>query len=96
MDQDAGEWMIPASRTKTARPTDELNHLWIQEYTLPGEGGGKPVWTVFDPDGHVLGFMETPAGLRVFQIGEDHILGYVTDELGVEYVQVWSLSRWGG
>ena len=45
--------------------------------------------------GHVLGFMETPAGLRVFQIGEDYILGYATDELGVEYVQLWSLSRAG-
>ncbi len=75
---------------------DELNHLWVQEYTLPGEGGPNPVWTVFDPDGHVLGYVETPAGLRIFQIGEDHILGYATDELGVEYVQVWSLSRSGG
>lgn len=75
---------------------DELNHLWVQEYTLPGEGGPNPVWTVFDPEGHVLGFMETPAGLRIFQIGADYILGYATDELGVEYVQVWSLSRSGG
>ncbi|MCY3808843.1 MAG: hypothetical protein OXG58_05370 [Gemmatimonadetes bacterium] len=74
---------------------DELNHLWIQEYTLPGQGRGNPVWTVFDPEGHVLGLMETPAGLRVYQIGEDYILGYTTDELGVEYVQVWSLSRSG-
>ena len=75
---------------------DALNHLWVQEYALPGEGGPNPVWTVFDPEGHVLGFMETPAGLRIFQIGEDYILGYATDELGVEYVQVWSLSRSGG
>lgn len=57
---------------------DELDHLWIQEYTLPGEAGPNPIWTVFDPGGHVLGFMETPAGLRVFQIGEDYILGYAT------------------
>lgn len=76
--------------------TDELNHLWVQEYTLPGEAGPNPVWTVFDPEGHVLGFMDTPAGLRVFEIGEDYLLGYATDELGVEYVQVWSLSRSGG
>ena len=75
---------------------DELDHLWVQEYTLPGEAGPNPVWTVFDPEGHVLGFMDTPAGLRVFEIGEDYLLGYATDELGVEYVQVWSLSRSGG
>ena len=75
---------------------DELDHLWVQEYTLPGEAGPNPVWTVFDPEGHALGFMDTPAGLRVFEIGEDYLLGYATDELGVEYVQVWSLSRSGG
>ena len=75
---------------------DELNHLWVQEYNLPGEEGPNPVWTVFDSEGHVMGFMETPAGLRIFQIGADYILGYATDELGVEYVQMWSLSRSGG
>ena len=72
---------------------DEVDHLWIQEYTLPGEAGPNPVWTVFDPEGHVLGFMDTPAGLRIFEIGEDYLLGYATDELGVEYVQLWSLNR---
>lgn len=75
---------------------DELDHLWVQEYFLPEEAGPNPIWTVFDPEGHVLGFMETPAGLRIFQIGADYILGYATDELGVEYVQMWSLSRSGG
>ena len=75
---------------------DELDHLWVQEYFLPEEAGPNPIWTVFDPEGNVLGFMETPAGLRIFQIGADYILGYATDELGVEYVQVWSLSRSGG
>lgn len=75
---------------------DELDHLWVQEYILPEEAGPNPIWTVFDPGGHVLGFMETPAGLRIFQIGADYILGYATDELGVEYVQAWSLSRSGG
>ena len=75
---------------------DELDHLWVQEYFLPEEAGPNPIWTVFGPEGHVLGFMETPAGLRIFQIGADYILGYATDELGVEYVQLWSLSRSGG
>ena len=45
----------------------------------------------------MLGFVETPAGLQdIYEIGEDYILGRATDELGVEYVQVWSLSRSGG
>lgn len=51
--------------------------------------------TVFDPEGQVLGFMETPAGLGIFEIGDDYILGLARDDLGVEYVQVWSLERSG-
>ena len=40
--------------------------------------------------------METPPGLEVFEIGEDYVLGLVEDELGVEYVQLWSLDRGAG
>ena len=45
------------------------------------------------PGGHVLGYLETPSGLRIFEIGEDYILGRVWDELGVESVRVWPLER---
>ena len=72
---------------------DALGHLWVEEYDLPGEQRPNPLWTVFDPEGGVLGFVETPAGLNIFEIGADYILGRATDDLGVEYVQVWSLSR---
>lgn len=74
---------------------DALGHLWVREYDLPGEERAKPLWTVFDPDGRVLGFVETPPGLRIHEIGEDHILGRSTDDVGVEYVQVWRLNRAG-
>ena len=75
---------------------DALGHLWVQEYDLPAEERTNPLWTVFDPEGRVLGFVETPARLGIYEIGEDYILGRATDDLGVEYVQVWSLSRSGG
>ena len=78
-----------------AAMSDLADHLWVREYNLPGEGDAKPAWTVFDPDGQVLGFMETPAGLSIFEVGEDYILGLTRDDLGVEYVQVWSLERPG-
>ena len=88
---------IPLPETHPAFVTaiaDALDHLWVQEYRLPGEGDGKPVWTIFDPEGRVLGFVETPAGLTdIYEIAENSILGRVTDELGVEYVQVWPLRR---
>ena len=78
-----------------AAMSDLADHLWVREYSLPGEGHPNPVWTVFDPEGQVLGFTETPAGLSIFEIGEGYILGLARDDLGVEYVQLWSLERSG-
>lgn len=73
--------------------TDPLNHLWVREATLPGTDRPAPLWTVFDEEGWALGFIETPDGLTVFEIGADYLVGLVADELGVESVQVWALER---
>lgn len=74
---------------------DALDHLWVREYPVPGEGTTGPLWTVFDPDGLVLGFVETPEELEVCEIGEDYILGRAESYLGVESVQTWPLDRTG-
>ena len=74
---------------------DALGYLWVAEFKLPDAPYEGTVWTVFDPDGRALGFVETPGGFGVFEIGEDYILGSTTDELGVEYVQLRELSRSG-
>lgn len=66
--------------------SDRAGYLWVRAYEAA-------VWTVFDSEGRVQGIVETPAGLRIFEIGEDYLLGWVSDELGVEYVQLWSLTR---
>ncbi len=76
--------------------SDAAGNLWVREYDFPREERPAPLWTVFDPEGRVLGFVETPKGLRIDQIGEDYILGHFRDELEVEYVQVWPLERSGG
>lgn len=73
--------------------SDALNHLWVQEFEPPGEELPGVLWTVFDPDGRVLGFVETPDDLEIYEIGEDYILGRARDELDVEFVQLWSLAR---
>ena len=73
--------------------TDPLDHLWVREATLPGMDRPAPLWTVFDPEGQALGFIETPDGLTVYEIGADYLLGRATDEMGVESVQVWGLER---
>ncbi len=72
---------------------DVLDHLWVREATLPGMDRPAPLWTVFNAEGRVLGFIETPEGLTVLEIGADYILGQAADDLGVESVQVWPLER---
>ena len=76
--------------------TDARDHLWVEEYESPAEEEPGALWTVFDPEGRALGFVELPKGLRVHEIGEDYILGRALDELDVEYIQVWALERLGG
>lgn len=73
--------------------TDPLDHLWVREARLPGIDLPAPLWTVFDPEGRALGFIETPDGLTVYEIGADYLLGLATDEMGVESVQLWELER---
>ena len=72
---------------------DAAGHLWVREYDIPGEVRSAPLWTVFDRAGRVLGFVETPSGLAVREIGDDYILGRTVDDLGVESIQVWPLER---
>ena len=79
----------------TSLVVDALDYLWVQEYEFPGEERPGSLWTVFDPAGRVLGFVETPHGLQVFEIGENYILGHAMDELDVESVQLWPLERSG-
>ena len=74
---------------------DALHHLWVEEFEPPGEEQPGVLWTIFDPGGRVLGFVETPEDLEIYEIGEDYILGRTRDELDVEYVQLWSLDRAG-
>ncbi len=72
---------------------DRLAYLWVREYRLPGEA--DRLWTVFDPEGRVLGFFEMPGSFSVEEIGEDYILGTREDALGIEYVESWPLDRSG-
>ena len=73
---------------------DRAGYLWVREYRA--SDAGDAVWAVFDQEGRIQGLVETPAGLEVFEIGEDYLLGRATDDLGVESVQLWSLSREAG
>ncbi|MGD2153322.1 MAG: hypothetical protein PVG79_08630 [Gemmatimonadales bacterium] len=70
---------------------DSEANLWVEEYRRPGDD--QPRWTVFDPQGVMLGTVETPPNLEVYQVASDFVLGRRTDELGVESVQLYKLKR---
>ena len=74
---------------------DTAGYLWVRE-PAPADADEAEVsrtWQVFDPDGVWLGRFETPAGLRVTEIGEDYLLGIVRDDFDVEYVRMYRLER---
>ncbi len=73
--------------------SDAVSHIWVAEYEFSEEERPPRLWTVFNPEGQVLGYVETPEGLWVHEIGEHYILGTTFDELDVEHVQLWALAR---
>lgn len=72
---------------------DETGHLWVEEYLRPGDE--QPLWTVFSPEGKMLGDVETPPDLQLVQVGRDFVLGVRKDTLGVEHVQLYNLIKPG-
>lgn len=68
----------------SALQVDALGRVWLAEY-LP-RPDAPTAWTVFTPQGAVMGRVEVPAGLEVRDIGADYVLGIMRDELDVPYV----------
>jgi hypothetical protein len=72
---------------------DARAYLWVQEYARPGAERDR--WLVYDPGGRLLGMVTSPSDLRVFEIGEDYLLGTWRDDLDVEHVQLYELIKPG-
>ncbi len=69
--------------------------VWVREYPRPG--GNEQEWLVFDRSGRfecrvVLPFAEP---WNLFEIGADYVLGKELDELEVEHVRRYAVSRPG-
>jgi len=70
---------------------DSEGNIWLGHYAI---ADGDPVaWTVFDPQGHVIGDMATPAAFEVLGIDSASMVGVASDSLGVERVQVLRLRK---
>jgi hypothetical protein len=70
---------------------DSDANLWVQDFRLTDDEPNS--WSVFDAEGIWLGGVTLPEGLPVQEIGSGYVLGRTVDDLGVERVQVYGLSR---
>jgi hypothetical protein len=70
---------------------DPSGHLWVEEYHWRRDD--PATWLVFSPGGQVLGAVAMPTDLDIRQIGPNFVLGVAKDELGVERVRLYHLSR---
>ena len=71
---------------------DADGHLWIRRYRRPTwQGPHRAI--VLDADGAFLCHGAIPEDMRLFEIGADYMLGMERDELGIEYVRMYGLSR---
>lgn len=69
---------------------DRAGRLWARRYH-PYREGETPHWTIFAPDGSLLGTLEPPADLRFTDVGADWVLGVSTDSVGVQRVELYEL-----
>lgn len=85
------EWTYPATQPAYDRLLiDSEGNLWVQHWDVETEATS---WSVFSDAGHWLGIIEMPSRFRVTEIGSDYALGVLTDDLGVEYVHLYSLEK---
>ena len=70
---------------------DSDGYLWVENYRKAEDE--RPHWTVFDPNGRMLGRVELPDRFTIHQIGRDFILGSVKDEMDIEHVRLYELIK---
>lgn len=71
---------------------DQVGSLWVKAYRRPGSKGPDR-WLVFDTEGRFVCHGSTPRNMRLFEIGEDYLLGMERDGLDIEHVRLYGLSR---
>jgi len=69
---------------------DGFGSIWLGEFRLDDE---PQVWRVVSPTGQVIATVETPAGVRLVEVGPNHMLGVKTDTDDLQTVLVY---RWNG
>ena len=67
--------------------------IWVRMYPRPAED--DPGWLVFGPDGRLAcrAFLPFETAWDLYEIGSDHVLGKMRDEVDVEHVRRFPLRR---
>ena len=69
---------------------DERGRLWVRvERAAPG----RTLFDIFDSAGRYLGEVEVPARFREYALGSGLLAAAVADSLGVERINLWSVSE---
>lgn len=68
---------------------DGTGQLWVQDMHVPGSEW--QYWTVFDAAGSGVSRIQVPGGLNVLDVGQDHVLGTMTGEMGVQSVALFRI-----
>jgi hypothetical protein len=73
---------------------DPDGNVWVQAYPRPADE--SVTWAVLGPDGAQLARVRVPRPLQVMEVGRDYLLGLRKDELGVEKVEMYTVTRGNG
>lgn len=65
--------------------------LWVGRYVAPGDE--TRVWDLVRLDEGMAATLEVPASFSIIEVGQDYVLGVLTDQLGIELVEVYALTR---
>jgi hypothetical protein len=68
----------------------DLN-LWVRESAPPESD--YSAWSVFSPEGRLIGTVDMPVRGRLLDVGADYLLLLRRDVLDVEYVELYRLRR---
>lgn len=71
--------------------TDRAGRLWIQVPTIADSPSDR--WIVFDVDGRSLARLESPAGSRFLDAGEDWAILVWKNEVDQEFVRLYRLEK---
>jgi hypothetical protein len=84
---------VPAERNYFdigALQYDELGRLWVRAERAPS---GQTLFDVFDPSGRFLGEVTLPVRVREFTLNAGLLAGVVLDDVEVQRVGIWRVSR---